>query len=62
MKEIIARSSIVIIGFLVSYLLMAFIVTSFNITQWTVDQRGKVAIIQWIVVFMVCTYPGKLTK
>jgi len=40
MKEIIARSLIAVVAFLLGYLLMAFVVGSFDATQWTIDQRG----------------------
>jgi hypothetical protein len=40
MKEIVARSLIAVVAFLLGYLLMAFAVGSFDTNQWTIDQRS----------------------
>lgn len=62
MKEIITRSLIALVGFLVTYLLMTFVVASFDITQWAKDERGTAAIIEGILIVMISTFPGKITK
>ena len=62
MKEIIARSLIAVVAFLLGYLLMAFVVGNFNATQWTIDQRGFIAISEAILIIMISTFPVKLTE
>ena len=62
MKEIVARSLLAVVGFLVLYLLMAFTVGTLDITEWTLDQRGTVAVVEAMLVLMISTFPIKLTK
>lgn len=62
MKEVIARSLVVVVAFLLGYLLMAFVVGSFNTTQWTMDQRSFIAISEAIIIVMITSFPGKLTE
>ena len=62
MKEIIARSLLAVAGFLLGYLLMAFVVGSFDATQWTIDQRSFIAISEAILILMITTFPIKLTE
>jgi biotin transporter BioY len=62
MKEIIARSLLAVAGFLLGYLLMAFVVGSLDATQWTIDQRSFIAISEAILIVMITTYPIKLTE
>ena len=62
MKEINARILISIVGFLSTYLLMSFVVASFDITQWTKEERGTVACIEGVLIFLIATCPIKFTK
>ncbi len=62
MKEIIARSLIAVVAFLLGYLLMAFVVGSFDTTQWTIDQRSFIAISEAIIIVMITTFPVNLTE
>ena len=62
MKEIIARSLIAVVAFLLGYLLMAFVVGSLDTTQWTIDQRGFIAISEAIIIVMITTFPVNLTE
>ncbi len=62
MKEVIARSSIAVVAFLLGYLLMAFVVGNFDSTQWTIDQRSFIAISEAILIVMIATFPIKLTE
>jgi len=62
MKEIIARSLLAVVAFLIGYLLMAFVVGSFDATQWTLDQRGFIAISEAILILMISIFPFKLTE
>ena len=62
MKEIIARSLIAVVAFLLGYLLMAFVVGNFDATQWTIDQRGFIATSEAILIIMISTFPVKLTE
>ena len=62
MKEIIARSLIAVVAFLLGYLLMAFVVGSFDTNQWTMDQRGFIAISEAIFIVMITIFPVKLTE
>jgi len=62
MKEIVARSLIAVVAFLLGYLLMAFAVGSFDTNQWTIDQRSFIAISEAIIIVMITTFPVKLTE
>jgi len=62
MKEIIARSLLAAIGFLLGYLLMAFAIGNLDATEWTIDQRGSISIVEAILIIMISTFPIKLTK
>ena len=62
MKELIARSSIAVVAFLLGYLLMAFVVGSLDTNQWTIDQRSFIAISEAILIIMISTFPVKLTE
>ncbi len=62
MKEVIARTLIAVVGFLVMYLLMSFVVNSLDTTQWTLDQRGTVAVAEGLLIVMIYTFPAKLTE
>jgi hypothetical protein len=62
MKEIIARSLIAVVAFLLGYLLMAFVVGNFDATQWSIDQRSFIAISEAILILMISTFPVKLTE
>ena len=62
MKEIIARSLIAVVAFLLGYLLMAFAIGNLNTNQWTMDQRSFIAISEAILILMISTYPFKLTE
>jgi uncharacterized membrane protein YidH (DUF202 family) len=62
MKEIIARSLIAVVAFLIGYLLMAFAIGNLNTNQWTMDQRSFIAISEAILIVMISTFPVKLTE
>lgn len=62
MKEVIARSILAVVGFLLGYLLMAFAVGNLNVTEWTIEQRGSVSIGEGFLIIMISTFPIKLTK
>ena len=62
MKEIVARSLIAVVGFLIGYLLMAFTVGNLDTTQWTIDQRSLIAISEAILIIMVSSFPFEITK
>ena len=62
MKEIIARSLIAVVAFLLGYLLMAFAIGNLNTNQWTMDQRSFIAISEAILILMISTFPIKLTE
>jgi hypothetical protein len=62
MKEIIARSLIAVVAFLLGYLLMAFAIGNLNTNQWTIDQRSFIAISEAILIVMITTFPVKLTQ
>ena len=62
MKEIIARSLIAVVAFLLGYLLMAFAIGNLNTNQWTMDQRSFIAISEAILIVMITTFPVKLTE
>jgi hypothetical protein len=62
MKEIIARSLIAVVAFLLGYLLMAFAIGNLNTNQWTMDQRSFIAISEAILIVMITTFPVKLTQ
>ena len=62
MKEIIARSLIAVVAFLLGYLLMAFAIGNLNTNQWTMDQRSFIAISEAIIIVMITTFPVNLTE
>jgi len=62
MKEILARVLIAVVGFLVGYLLMAFVVNTFDATQWDIEQRGSLAMVEGILILLISTFPIKITK
>ena len=62
MKEIIARSLIAVVAFLLGYLLMAFAIGNLNTNQWTMDQRSFIAISEAILTVIITTFPGNLTE
>ena len=62
LKELIARILVAVVGFLLTYLLMAFTKDSLNTSQWDIADRGFVAAIGGAILFLITTYPGKLIK
>lgn len=62
MKEVLIRIVIAAVFFLVGYLLMSFVVASFDVIKWTIDQRGTLAIIEGLVIIMISTCSVKITK